>query len=74
MLTLLCSAVVGRELSSYDEETGSAGDTCQISEPGLRLGGRARVRYGDTDIAYMNLGCNITTAARSISVLGAENE
>jgi hypothetical protein len=53
----------------------SAGATCQITERRCRLGGSARVPYGDTDmIAYMKLGCNITAAARSISLLGAEYE
>jgi len=64
----------GRALVILDEENGSAGGTCHISEPRFRLGGSARVRYGDTDIAYMNLGCNITAAARSISLLGAKYE
>jgi len=57
------------------ENGSSPGGTCQITEPRCRLGGSARVLHGNTDmIAYTKLGCNITAAAGSIGLLGAEYE
>jgi hypothetical protein len=68
--------VMAQNWSSRDEENVQlCGRSCQLTEARCRLGGSARVPYGDSDmIAYMNLRCNITAAARSISLLGADYE